>query len=49
MGHAEGIFRYDAEIENGETIHFEDAFKLYMINEGGYWRIFYFVFPGFAW
>jgi len=49
MGHAEGMFRYDAEIENGETIHFEDAFKLYMINEDGYWRIFYFVFPGFSW
>ena len=49
MGHAEGMFRYDAEIENGEKIHFEEAFKLYMINEDGYWRIFYFVFPGFAW
>jgi hypothetical protein len=49
MGHAEGMFRYDAEIENGETIHFEEPFKLYMINEDGYWRIYYFVFPGFAW
>jgi hypothetical protein len=49
MGHAEGMFRYDAEIENGETIHIEGPFKLYMINENGLWRIFYFVFPGFAW
>lgn len=49
MGHAEGMFSYDAEIEIGETIHIEGPFKLYMINEDGYWRIFYFVFPGFSW
>jgi hypothetical protein len=49
MGHAEGMFKYDAEIENGELIRIEGPFKLYMINEDGTWRIFYFVFPGFAW
>ena len=49
MGHAEGIFMYDAEIENGEIINIEGPFKLYMINENGIWRIFYFVFPGFVW
>ena len=49
MGHAEGMFSYDAEIEKGETIHIEGPFKLYMINEDGFWRIFYFIFPGFAW
>ncbi len=49
MGHAEGMFSYDAEIESGETIHVEGPFKLYMINETGLWQIFYFVFPGFAW
>ena len=49
LGHAEGMFKYDAEIENGETIRIEGPFKLYMINEDGFWRIFYFVFPGFAW
>ena len=49
MGHAEGMFRYDAVIETGETIHIEGPFKLYLINEDGSWRIFYFVFPGFAW
>jgi hypothetical protein len=49
MGHAEGIFSYDATIENGESIHIEGPFKLYMINDDGYWRIFYFIFPGFAW
>ena len=49
LGHAEGIFSYDAVLENGETIHIEDSFKLYMSNEDGYWRIFYFIFPGFTW
>ena len=49
MGHAEGMFNYDAEIENGEIIHIEGPFKLYMLNEEGHWRIFYFVFPGFRW
>ena len=49
LGHAEGMFSYDAEIESGETIHIEGPFKLYMINETGRWQIFYFVYPGFAW
>lgn len=49
MGHAEGMFSYDAVIESSETIHIEGPFKLYMINENGYWQIFYFVFPGFSW
>ncbi len=49
MGHAEGMFKYDTEIESGEILHIEGPFKLYMINENGYWQIFYFVFPGFAW
>jgi hypothetical protein len=49
MGHSEGMFSYDAMIENNETIHVEGPFKLYMINEDGFWRIFYFVFPGFEW
>lgn len=49
IGHAEGMFSYDAEIESGETIHIEGPFKLYMTNETGLWEIFYFVFPGFSW
>ena len=49
FGHAEGMLRYDAEIGNGEIIHFGGPFKLYMINEYAYWQIFYFEFPGFAW
>src|SRR5688572_7134565 len=31
LGHAEGLFSYDAEIESGETLHIEGPFKLYMI------------------
>jgi hypothetical protein len=49
IGHAEGGVRYDAVMENGETIHFEGPFKLYMSSEDYYWGIFYFVFPGFRW
>jgi len=49
IGHAEGMFKYDALLENGDTIHIEGPFKLYMSNDDGCWRIFYFVFPGFAW
>lgn len=49
IGHAEGIFSCDAEIETGEVIHIEGPYKLYMMNEFGLWEIFYFVFPGFAW
>ncbi len=49
IGHAEGMFKYDAEIDMGEAIHFEGPFKLYMTNDDGNWRIFYFVFPGFSW
>lgn len=49
LGHAEGMFSYDAEIENNEIIHIEGPYKLYMMNEFGAWAIFYFVFPGFSW
>ncbi len=49
IGHAEGMFSYYAEIEMGETLYIEGPFKLYMTNYDGSWRIFYFVFPGFAW
>lgn len=49
LGHAEGMFRYDAQTESGERMHIEGPFKLYMAAEEGFWRIFYFVFPGFSW
>lgn len=49
MGHAEGMVKYDAILDNGETVHFEGGYKLYMQREDNYWDIFYFVMPGFNW
>jgi hypothetical protein len=49
MGHAEGILKYDAEMENGELIHYEGPYKLYMQREDKYWSVMYFVMPGFVW
>jgi len=48
IGHAEGVVKYDAVLENGETIRKGGPFKLYMSNEGGWWNIFHIVFPGFS-
>ena len=30
MGHAEGLVKYDAVLDNGEVVHFEGGYKLYM-------------------
>ena len=49
MGFAEGMLKYDAVIENGEIIHYEGPYKLYMQLEDNWWSIFYFVMPGFKW
>ena len=49
MGHAEGLVKYDAVLDNGEIIHFEGGYKLYMQRQGSWWDIFYFVMPGFIW
>ncbi|MCY7292108.1 MAG: hypothetical protein LH615_07990, partial [Ferruginibacter sp.] len=49
MGHAEGVLKYDAIMENGEIIHYEGPYKLYMEREDKYWSIMYFVMPGFVW
>jgi hypothetical protein len=49
MGFAEGMLKYDAEIDNGELIHFEGPYKLYMQMEYNEWSVFYFVMPGFKW
>jgi len=49
LGHAEGQVKYNAIMENGEVVHIEGPFKLYMSNEYNWWNIFYFVFPGFIW
>ena len=47
MGFAEGMLKYDAEMENGEIIHYEGPYKLYLQMEDKWWSIFYFVMPGF--
>jgi hypothetical protein len=47
LGHAEGSVKYDAVLENNETIHFEGPFKLYFSVEDNWWSIFHLVFPGF--
>jgi hypothetical protein len=49
MGFAEGMLKYDAVMENGELIHYEGPYKLYMQMEDNWWSIFYFVMPGFKW
>jgi hypothetical protein len=49
IGHAEGMLKYDAVMENGEIIHYEGPYKLYMQREDKWWTIFYFVMPGFQW
>ena len=47
LGHAEGLVKYNAVLENGEVIHIGGPFKLYMELESGWWSIFHIVFPGF--
>jgi len=47
LGHAEGGVRYDAILENGETILIQGPFKLYFSLEVEWWSIFHIVFPGF--
>lgn len=49
MGFAEGMLKYDAEIDNNEIIHFEGPYKLYFQLEYNEWSVFYFVMPGFKW
>ena len=47
LGHAEGGVKYNAVLENGETVVIQGGFKLYLSNENGWWSIFHIVFPGF--
>lgn len=49
MGFAEGTLKYDAVLDNGEIIHYQGPYKLYLQLEDGWWSIFYFVMPGFKW
>lgn len=45
----EGAVRYEAVTESGERIGAEGPFQVYLSNESNWWKIFYFVFPGFSW
>ena len=47
IGHAEGLVRYRAILENSEQIEFKGPFKLYLSSTYGWWSIFHIVFPGF--
>ena len=49
MGFAEGMVKYDGMLDNGESVHFEGGYKLYMQRNDDWWDIFYFVMPGFQW
>jgi hypothetical protein len=48
LGHAEGVVKYEAGLENGESVRIGGGFKLYMALESGWWSIFHIIFPGFA-
>ena len=47
IGHAEGLVKYNAILENTEQITIKGPFKLYLSLEYGWWSIFHIVFPGF--
>ncbi len=49
FGFSEGMIKYDAVMESGEILHYEGPYKFYMQRENRYWRIFYFIMPGFTW
>lgn len=49
LGFCEGAVKYEAVMESGEAVFVEGPFKLYLQNQGGWWSIFYFIFPGFTW
>lgn len=49
MGFAEGVLKYDALLEKGESVHYQGPYKLYMQMEDNYWDIFCFAMPGFKW
>lgn len=47
LGHAEGVAKYIAVLENGEKVTIAGPFKLYMTWEYDWWSIFHIAFPGF--
>ena len=49
MGFAEGVLKYDALLEKGESVNYQGPYKLYLQMEDNYWDIFCFAMPGFKW
>lgn len=49
MGHSEGAVKYDAILENGEQMHFNGPYKLYLMRTDNYWSIMHFIMEGFSW
>lgn len=49
LGFCEGAVKYQMVLDGGELMAVEGPFKLYLANQGGWWSIFYFIFPGFNW
>ncbi len=49
LGHSEGRVKYTAVLEDGDTIGYDDSFKLYMEYNSGLWQIMYFIVPGWVW
>lgn len=49
MGYVEGTVKYDAVPEEGEVIHFEGPFKLYLKLTYGWWEIYFAHWPGLEW
>ena len=49
IGHAEGKLFYQVALRNGDTRRIAGSFKIYFVNELGFWSVFYFVMPGFEW
>ncbi len=49
LGHAEGMVKYDGLTQEGNRIHYEGPFKLYLKLEYNWWNIFFAHWPGLEW
>lgn len=48
-GYVRGTVSFDAGTEDGGSTRHVGPIELYLSNTGGWWNIYYFVFPGFIW
>lgn len=49
LGHAEGVVRFTAVLENNEHLQVNEPFKLYFQYINNNWQIFFFYWPFFKW